>query len=86
MPGDQQQALRAQVRAKLRERAGCGSRTLVHESMVVFWSDAIREERREEIEAEMREVLDRVSEMIETGQVRTHHPEWRLFWDTWRVS
>lgn len=86
VPGDQQQLLRSQVRAKLRERAGCGSRTFAHESMVAFWSDAIREERREQIEAEMREALERVSEMIETGEVRVHQPEWRLFWDTWRTT
>jgi hypothetical protein len=32
-------------------------------------------ERREEIEAEMRKGLERVSEMIETGEVRVHQPE-----------
>jgi hypothetical protein len=86
VPGDQQQILRSQVRAKLRERAGCGSRTFAHESMVAFWSDAIRRERREAIEAEMRQALEQDSELTETGEAQVHQPEWRLNWDTWRTS
>lgn len=46
VPGYQQQLLRAQVRAKRRER---------------------------------------VSEMIETGEVQVNQPQWRLYWDTWRT-
>ena len=45
----------------------------------------MREERREQIQAEMRQALERVAEYLETGEAPVHHPEWRLYWDTWRT-
>jgi hypothetical protein len=41
VPGDQQAALRAQVRSAVRKRTGYGLRSYVHESMVIFACDPI---------------------------------------------
>lgn len=83
VPGDQQAALRKQVRAAVRQRTGHGVQTLSHESMVVFICDPIHQrhaaERGREAAAAMNSVL--------TGEPATPMPTpWRLSWDTWASS
>lgn len=86
VPGDQQHHLRVGVRAAVKKRTGHGSRTHAVGGTVIFWSDAVREEHREEVDAEAAEALERVAEALATGEVPRSIPEWRLNWDTWDVD
>jgi hypothetical protein len=80
VPGDQQAALRNQVRSAVRQRTGHRIQTLVHESMVVFICEPVHR-----LHADQRghEAAEAINNMI-TGQPATPLPTpWRLSWDTW---
>jgi hypothetical protein len=88
VPGDQQQSLRKQVRALLRQRSGHGSRTYVAHNRIVFECEAIWEQHQGEHDEMVREVLERRWTAIETGEAPPlpPAPEWRLHWDTWAAA
>jgi hypothetical protein len=80
VPGDQQAALRNQVRSEVRRRTGHGTRTLVHESMVVFICEPIYQLRADKRGREAAEAINNIF----TGQPAEPLPTpWRLSWDTW---
>ena len=84
VPGDQQQALRTAVRTLVRQRAGEGCRSYVHESVIFFVSEAIYAEHAEE---DMRAAAEAIDHALSGGDLTpAREPGWRLYWDTWRVS
>ena len=87
VPGDQQAALRAQVRTAVRERSGHGTKTHVHQSMIIFVCDEIYDQHADEHDRHAAEAIDRVLEAATTGSeiVPTRQPEWRTSWDAWSV-
>lgn len=83
VPGDQQAALRKQVRSAVRQRTGHGLQTLVHESMVVFICEPISRQHAAEHARAAAEAMNRVL----TGQPATPMlTPWRLSWNTWATS
>lgn len=83
VPGDQQAALRKQVRSAMRQRTGHGIQTLVHESMVVFICEPIGQQHA----AERARAAAKAMSSILTGEPVTPMPTpWRLSWDTWANS
>jgi hypothetical protein len=83
VPGDQQAALRNQVRSAVRQRTGHGLQTVVHESMVIFICEPISQEHAAEHARAAAEAINSVL----TGQPATPMPTpWRLSWDTWATS
>jgi hypothetical protein len=83
VPGDQQAALRKQVRSALRQRTGYGLQTLVHESMVVFICEPISQLHAAE---QARAAAEAMNSFL-TGEQATPMPTpWRLSWDTWATS
>jgi hypothetical protein len=83
VPGDQQAALRKQVRSAMRQRTGHGIQTLAHESMVVFVCEPISQQHA----AEQARAAAKAMNSILTGEPATPMPTpWRLSWDTWATS
>jgi hypothetical protein len=83
VPGDQQAALRKQVRSAVRQRTGHGLQTLVHESMVVFVCEPISQQHATE---HARAAADAMNSLL-TGEPVTPMPTpWRLSWDAWATS
>jgi hypothetical protein len=80
VPGDQQAALRKQVRAEVRRRTGHGSRTYVHESMVVFVCEPIHDQHKDEMEELARKA---VSDFLTGKPSSPVRRPWHLSWDTW---
>jgi hypothetical protein len=83
VPGDQQGALRSQVRAEIRRRAGHGSRTYVHESMVIFHCEPIYEQHKAEME---QLALEAMSDLFTGKPPRAVRRPWQLSWDTWATG
>ena len=83
VPGDQQAALRKQVRSALRQRTGHRLQTLVHESMIVFICEPISQQHAAEHACAAAEAMNGFL----TGEPATPMPTpWRLSWDTWAAS
>ena len=83
VPGDQQSALRKQVRSALRQRTGHRLQTLVHESMIVFICEPISQQHAAEHACAAAEAMNGFL----TGEPATPMPTpWRLSWDTWAAS
>ncbi len=83
VPGDQQAALRKQVRSAVRQRTGYTLQTLVHESMVVFICEPISQQHPAE---HARAAAEAMNSFL-TGEPATPMPTpWRLSWDTWATS
>jgi hypothetical protein len=83
VPGDQQTALRNQVRGEVRRRTGCGCRTYAYESMVIFVCETIHAQH----EAEMTELGgDAVSEVLDVVPQRRARRPWQLSWETWALG
>lgn len=87
VPGDQQVALRSAVRARVRERTGHASRTLVRDSRVVVTCDALYAEHEQEY---ARLVADALEEAFapdaQPGRRRRQVPAWVVSWGTWNVD
>ena len=88
VPGDQQAALRAQVRAAVRKRSGHGTKTHVYKSMVIFVCDEIYDQHADQHDRDVGEAMDRVMEAAATGGeiVPIRSREWRTSWDAWSVG
>lgn len=83
VPGDQQAALRSTVRKIVRTRTRHGSKTLVHEAMVVFTCEAIYDLRRDE---HSRAAAEAVSRALRGEPLPAAKPAWRISWDTWATG
>lgn len=83
VPGDQQAALRRQVRSAVRQRTGHGLQTLVHESMVVFICEPISQQHAAE---HARAAADAMDSFLTGGPAIPMPTPWRLSWDTWATS
>lgn len=70
VPGDQQAALRRQVRSAARQRTGHGLQTLVHQSMVVFICEPISQQHATEHERAAAEAMG----SFLTGEPATPRP------------
>jgi hypothetical protein len=82
VPGDQQAALRKQVRAAVKKRTGHGTQTLARGSMLVFVCDPIHQQHASERERALAQVMSSLA----TGQPAEPLPTpWRLSWDTWET-
>ena len=84
VPGDQQDAVRKAVRTRVRARTGQNCRSHVHETTVLFVSEAIYAEHAEENMRAAAEAIDRA--LAGDDPTPVHEPEWRVFWDTWNVN
>jgi hypothetical protein len=83
VPGNQQAALREQVRRAVRERAGYGIRTHVHESMVSFVCEPIYAQHEAEY---MREAAEAMNSLFSEDSPAPGQRPTRLSWDTWAVD
>lgn len=88
VPGDQQAALRTQVRSVVRQRSGHGTKTHVHQSLIIFICDEIYEQHAREHARYADEAIDRALEAATNGGdvVPIGQPEWRTSWDAWSVG
>jgi hypothetical protein len=88
VPGDQQATLRAAIRKAVLSRTGHGTRTYVHQSMIVFVCDALYEQHADRHEREAREAMNAVLDPAMTGtEIKPiRSPEWRTSWDAWAVD
>jgi hypothetical protein len=82
VPGDQQAALRREVRAEVKKRTGHGLTTHAHESMVIFVCDPIYDRHADEF---MRRGAAAVDAVL-AGQPVPSQPPTRLFWSTWAAA
>jgi len=82
VPGDQQAALRREVRAAVKKRTGYGLTTHAHESMVIFVCDPIFDLHADE---HMRRGAEAVDAFL-TGKPVPHQPPTRLSWRTWAAE
>jgi hypothetical protein len=83
VPGDQQAALRKEVRAEVRRRTGYGCRTYAHESLIVFHCEPIHDQHKAEREELARQAM---SNFFEGRPSRPVQRPWHLSWDTWAVD
>jgi hypothetical protein len=83
VPGDQQAALRKEVRAEVRRRTGHGCRTYAHESMIIFHSDPIYDQHRDEME---KLALEAMSDFLSGASSPPVRRPWQLSWDTWAAG
>lgn len=83
VPGDQQSALRSQVRAEVRRRTGFGCRTYAHESMVIFVCEPIHALREAEVPELACEVL---SDHLDGAPPLRLRRAWQLSWETWATG
>jgi len=82
VPGDQQAALRREVRAEVKKRAGYGLTTHAHESMVIFVCDPIYDLHADEHMRRGAAAMDAVL----TGKPVPPQPPTRLSWSTWAAE
>jgi len=82
VPGDQQAALRKEVRAEVKKRTGYGLTTHAHESMVIFVCDPIYDLHADE---HMRRGAEAVDAFF-SGKPVPHQPPTRLSWRTWAAE
>jgi len=83
VPGDQQAALRREVRAAVRKRAGFHTRTYAHESMVIFVCQAIYDQHAD---AYSREAAEAMSRFLTGEPAEPMSSPMRLRWDAWAVG
>lgn len=83
VPGDQQAALRREVRAAVREQTGNGMETYAHESMVIFVCRPIYDQHAEEQAHMAREAMDRFFRGEPSAPVQSPT---RLSWNTWAAG
>ena len=83
VPGDQQAALRKEVRAVVRKRTGHRMTTYAHESMVIFVCQPIYDQHAEQ---RGRAIAEAISQVIETGEPTAEPPVTRLSWDAWATE
>lgn len=87
VPGDQQAALRGEVRAAVRKRTGHGMETYAHESMVVFVCQPIFDLHTGEHARMAAEAMDRVAASLLGGEPAAPMPSpVRLSWDAWAIG
>lgn len=83
VPGDQQEALRKQVRAEVRRRTGHGSRTYAYENLIIFHCEPIHDQHK----AEMEELARQAMSSFFSGKPSRSAPRpWQLSWETWAVD
>ena len=82
VPGDQQAALRREVRAEVKKRTGYGLTTHAHESMVFFVCDPIYDLHADDFMRRGTAAMD----AILTGKPAPPQPPTRLFWGTWAAQ
>jgi hypothetical protein len=82
VPGDNQAALRREVRAEVKKRTGHGLKTYAHESMVIFVCDPIYDVHADE---HMRHGAEAVSAFL-NGKHVSHRSPTRLWWQTWAAE
>jgi hypothetical protein len=82
VPGDQQAALRREVRTEVKQRTGYRLTTHAHESMVIFICDPIYQLRADQHSRRMAETMN----AIFNGQPVPQPPATRLSWGTWASS
>jgi hypothetical protein len=80
VPGDQQAALRKEVRAAVRKRTGYGVQTYVHESMVIFVCRPIYDQHADVYQRELAEAMNRFFTEERAEPIASPR---RLSWDTW---
>jgi hypothetical protein len=86
VPGDQQLALRSQVRAEVRRRTGHGPATAaarMFTSMVIFVCEPIHAQHAAEMEELAREAMSDFLNGVPSRPVRR---PWRLSWETWATE
>jgi hypothetical protein len=83
VPGDQQAALRKQVRSALKQQTGHGIQTLVHESMVVFICEPIHQQFAAERARATAQAMNKLLTEESTTPIPT---PWCLSWDTWAAG
>ncbi len=83
VPGDQQTALRREVRAAVRKRAGHRMETYVHESMVVFVCQVIYDQHAE---THARMAAEAMNRFFSEAPVAPAPSPMRLSWSTWATS
>ena len=82
VPGDQQAALRRQVRAQVKQRTGYGLKTYAHESTVIFVCDPIYDLHAVE---HMHRGAEAVNAFLSGKPVSRQSPT-RLWWRTWAAE
>jgi hypothetical protein len=82
VPGDQQAALRREVRAEIKHRMGYGVTTYAHESMVIFVCDPIYDLHADEHRHRSAEAVD----AFLSGNPGSKQPPTRLWWRTWAAE
>jgi hypothetical protein len=82
VPGDQQAALRKEVRAEIKRRTGHGLTTHAHESMVIFVCDPIYDLHADEHRRRGAEAVD----AFLSGKEVSHPSPTRLWWRTWAAE
>ena len=82
VPGDQQAALRREVRTEIKQRTGFGLTTHAHESMVIFVCDPIYQRHAEEHSRRTAETMNAISD----GDPLPEPPPTRLSWGAWAAS
>jgi hypothetical protein len=82
VPGDQQAALRREVRAEVKKRTRYGLATHAHESMVIFVCDPIFDLHADE---HMRRAAEATDAFFTSSPV-SHQSPTRLSWRTWAAE
>lgn len=83
VPGDQQAALRREVRAAVRKRTGNGMETYAHESMVIFVCRPIYDQHAEE---QTRMAMEAMGRFLSGEPSAPVQPPTRLSWNTWAAG
>lgn len=83
VPGDQQAALRKQVRSAVKKRTGHPTRTLARESLLVFVCEPIHQQHA----TERARASAQAASSVLTGQPAQPLPTpWRLSWDSCKAG
>lgn len=80
VPGDQQAALRKEVRAAVRKRTGHGMETYAHESMLSFVCEPIYDQHAD---VYRREAAEAINSFFTGEPVEPVSSDRRLSWNTW---
>jgi hypothetical protein len=83
VPGDQRDAVRKAVRTLVRQRTGQNCRSYVHDTMVLFDSEAIYAEHAEE---NLQAAAQAIERALASDPTAVQEPTWRVSWETWNVS
>lgn len=87
VPGDQQAALRREVRAAVRKRTGHGMQTYAHESMIVFVCQPVYDQHAGEHARMAAEAIGRAAAALLSGEpVTPVRSPMRLSWEAWAVG